>query len=231
MADRNSLVNALMGKINSAADGAKNSINLLVEDPSAWLSQAAKHYLPSPEEEKAYSPLGNLKNGVYNTDYFQKVMGLTPLPSVLNQKSKNYLVQLLQGYEKSGPTAKTLHKAIELTPSQQNGLEGAFSQQWGKQYPVPGAIDLKPKHGYESRVLKDGFSSSDYVKWLENGAADEATVTVDRLGRPALTNQFVDPTRGTSYSVRIPIRSDSSGAVYADDVIPAIKPQTKTPRR
>lgn len=219
MADQR-LINMLTGSIDGIKRNAKNSINLLADNPHEWLASAVDKYLPNKEDERQYdSALSNGDQG-YNTAYVQKLMQFTPQAGVLTGAGKQALIDILKKYEQLGASSKTIKNAVDLTSSQQNALASALSQQWGRQYTVPSSIDLKPKHGYESRIGKDGFSSTDYLNWLEKGLADEATVTIDKNGRAALQNTFVDPVRNNSYAVKVPIRGDALGAVYGDDVIP-----------
>lgn len=81
-------------------------------------------------------------------------------------------------------------------------------------------LDIKPQHGYRSRVLKDGFAGSQYVEWLVAGCSDVAEVSTDSVGRPNLIVRPVEDGRQVAYDILVPIRSNQDGRVHIDDVIP-----------
>ncbi len=139
---------------------------------------------------------------------------------VLNPSAIHRLQEILGQYDRKGPTSRTIREAIDLTPQQRTQIESHLSEQFGRHMPVPSSIDLKPRHGYESRVLKDGFSSDDLLRWFVAGADDSAKVVTGARGRIGLLGR--DPGTATSRpaDVRLTVRGDAFGNVYADDVIP-----------
>ena len=48
----------------------------------------------------------------------------------------------------------------------------------GWQHPVPELIPGKLWHGYEGRVLKDGFSLDQFIDWIRVAGGDPAIVTL-----------------------------------------------------
>lgn len=237
--DENPPVNALVKALNASADWAGEQHPLL-----GALGKTAPTALGlfagpgSAATRSAFSNVGRDAAGGLNRLAQVLSENSTAAPAVrgplayqagaLNDSGKNALSVLLRQYEESGAKPASISNAIDLTEPQRKALAEALAAQWGREFPVPSSIGLKPKHGYESRVLKDGYSADDYRRWLISAAEDGATLGVDYMGRPGLLNEFVDPVRNNSYQVKMPIRSDSAGQVYADDVIPmGLKPPKK----
>ena len=115
----------------------------------------------------------------------------------------------------------TIRNAILLTGVQHQTLTNRLREFWGNQsYQCPFILDVKPRHGYLSRVLKDGFTPEQFAEWLVAGCSDVAEVVVDRVGRPGLIVRSVTDERAISYDILVPVRSNISGYVHVDDVIP-----------
>ncbi len=123
----------------------------------------------------------------------------------------------------------TIYKALKLTQKQRVEIEQHLIQLWSNpSYTCPQVLDLKPMHGYQSRVLKDRFQSADYVSWLIEGCSELAYVHIDERERPRLQSGLRLDFEGIGYSLHVPIRSDAKGAVYVDDVIPkGLQPGTQ----
>jgi hypothetical protein len=122
----------------------------------------------------------------------------------------------------SGMVGKnTIYKAVVLTANQRSEITQHLQTLWNNSdYQCPEVIDLKPRHGYESRVVKDRFQSAQYAQWLQDGCSDIATVGVDDRERPRLETALFLDFVGCGYHIHVPIRSDANGVVYIDGVIP-----------
>lgn len=160
-----------------------------------------------------------------------KVAGAMPaiVGMAMNARGKIRLGEVLNSWQEGTQASGNLRGAIDLTSTQQSELQNLLRQQ----YPtieVPSAIPYKARHAYDSRVLKDGFSAADVQNWSVSGAADNAKA-IEHQGRAALLNIFDDVSRGKSYDVRMPIRGDALGNVWADDVIPVGLFGNKAPKR
>lgn len=127
----------------------------------------------------------------------------------------------------SSPHRATIRGAVVLTGSQQQRIAQVLSALWDKAMPCPFLLDLKPQHGYQSRVHKDGFGGEQYAEWLAVGCADVAAVGTDKRGRPHLIVNGINDGRGTIYDIMVPVRSTTEGVVYIDDVIPLGLPAKK----
>lgn len=138
----------------------------------------------------------------------------------LNPAARDRLHAILQEYERTGPTARSISNAIDLTPQQREGIAKILSEQFGRPIPVPPSIALKPRHGYESRVLKDGFTTEDLLRWFVAGSDDSAAAVADRRGRAGLLGRDAGTSTKIPANVRLTVRGDALGNVYADDVIP-----------
>lgn len=139
----------------------------------------------------------------------------------LNPSAIAALEQLIDRFMDGSRRSETIRNAIDLTPQQQADLRSVLTERWGKPYDVPASLPLKPLHGFESRVEKQGFTPEELRNWYVSAAADEARVsTAHRSGQPALTNRYFDATRGTEYDVNLPIVSDALGNIYGNGVIP-----------
>lgn len=140
------------------------------------------------------------------------------------------LLYVSQAREQDEPHKATIHKAVILTAGQRDKIAAILSAFWGTEYRCPPELDLKPQHGYRSRVIKDGFSAERYVEWLVLGCSDVAQVAQDDRGRPHLAIACVKEkdTPGGSYTLQVPIRSTAGGYTHVDDVIPkGLKPKQK----
>jgi hypothetical protein len=115
----------------------------------------------------------------------------------------------------------TITAAIKLTDKQRDGIEEHLIALWNQpSYTCPAILDLKPRHGYISRVIKDQFPVTQYEEWLDKGCSDLAIVATDNCGRPRLVVATMRDYPKYTYSIVIPIRSDAHGSVHIDDVIP-----------
>ncbi|HEY4292483.1 hypothetical protein [Luteibacter sp.] len=141
-------------------------------------------------------------------------MALTP------SAAKALASYCVQASEAGDPPRATIKGAVVLTIEQQEGITYYLSAFWAGDVKCPIVLDLKPQHGYRSRVLKDGFTGDQYAEWLAVGCSDVAEVSADRNGRPNLIVRAVDDGRRVTYDVMVPIRSTQDGYVHIDDVIP-----------
>jgi hypothetical protein len=117
------------------------------------------------------------------------------------------------------PRKATIKNAIVLTDVQRTAITLCVSAFWGRGISCPRLLDIKPRHGFVSRISNDGFGREQCMAWLKVGCSDSAEVSVDRMGRPHLVATWA--ARGTSvHPVLVPIRSTNDGVIYVDDVIP-----------
>lgn len=119
-----------------------------------------------------------------------------------------------------GPENRTILEAVKLTVTQRQALNEALTKRWGRTYLSPMILDIKPRHGYESRVLKDGFSAEKYVEWLVLGCSDVAVVDVGTDDRIRLAVKGITDETRVSYDIHVLISSDAHGKVHIFDVIP-----------
>ena len=139
------------------------------------------------------------------------------------------LCKYVQRASKSGPDNSSIVGAVNLTLKQRDALSAALTKYWKRPYLCPKTLDIKPRHGFESRVLKDGFSAETYVDWLALGCSDSAVVdTNEQLGRARLATYGVSDTLGERYDILVLISSDAHGRVHIFDVIPrGLEPRRK----
>lgn len=154
--------------------------------------------------------------------------GLPGIAGSMTDVGKNKLGQILSEFENGATTSPKIVNAIKPTPEQRSLMQSLLQRDY-KGIEVPEQIPYKPRHAYESRVGKDGFSVDDLKRWSES-AADDSAAVIDANGRVAFRNQYFDPSRNTSYPVRMPIRGDALGNVWVDDVIPEGIFGPKSPR-
>lgn len=114
----------------------------------------------------------------------------------------------------------TISGAVVLTDAQRQGLSGVLSEFWGRTYDCPAVLDIKPQHGYRSRVEKDGYAVEDFVLWLVAGCSDVAEVSADPSGRPRLVVRNMADDKGRDYTLIVIVSSDAHGHVHINDVIP-----------
>lgn len=115
----------------------------------------------------------------------------------------------------------TIKGAVQLTEQKRAEIEEILVTLWKRpSYACPLVLDLKPHHGYSSRVIKDQFHATQYGIWIEQGCSDLANVTADGDGRPRLTLGPLLDYPNYQYTLVVPIRSDWHGTVHIDDVIP-----------
>lgn len=115
----------------------------------------------------------------------------------------------------------TINNAVALTALQQAQLQQLFINLWNRPgYICPSKLTLKPRHGYESRVIKDGFSGEQYIEWLVAGCSDNAVVASYNGSRIHLGFGPMGDYPNVTYRLEVPVRSDFHGSVYIDDVIP-----------
>jgi hypothetical protein len=119
----------------------------------------------------------------------------------------------------AGERVKThIPNAIRPTDAQRAGLQDILR----KNYPsatVGETIPYRTQHAFDSRIIKDGFSPEQVTDWSIAAAADDAVVRAMPNDRAALSNTYKDPAYG-DVTVRMPVRADALGNVWADDVIP-----------
>jgi len=144
--------------------------------------------------------------------------------------SQRALLDYLASAKASGDAKKqTIARAVKLTAIQQSRLQAALQALWRRaDYICPQYIDLRPLHGYASRVLKDNFPPEQYGDWLVLACSDLAVVGTDTRGRPRLcfgpNIDFPDH----SYTLVAPVTSDAFGYVHINDVIPSGLPAGAT---
>lgn len=137
--------------------------------------------------------------------------------------ARRVLYEYLTRVQTSGKLEKlTIADAVRLTPRQHADLQKLLVKFWKRpDYTCPKDLALKPKHGYNSRVLQDGFSAQQYAEWLEAGCSDAAIVGSDPNGtRIHLAFGPMDDYPNITYRLVVPVHSDSNGSVHIDDVIP-----------
>jgi len=124
----------------------------------------------------------------------------------------------------------TIANAVALTPKQQDELQNLLMSMWNRpDYICPPKLALKPKHGYESRVLGDKFSGEQYAEWLEQGCSDAAVVGADAYGkRIHLAFGPMGDYPNITYNLIVPVHSDAFGSVHIDDVVPKGLPAGST---
>lgn len=131
------------------------------------------------------------------------------------------LVRYCEKSKAKGPDNETIVGAVVLTLRQQAALSSALSMYWGRQYNCPKELDFKPRHGYESRCQRDGFSCERYVEWIVIGCSDTAEVDTDHQGRPRLIVRGVNyEESGAVFDVVVPVNSDTHGRVHLAGVVP-----------
>lgn len=144
--------------------------------------------------------------------------------------------QWLQRYVADAQASGCAHKAtakgaVVLTPVQHRDLQRALKALWGSQYDCPPTLDIKPQHGYRSRIDKDGFLPDDYVEWLVAGCSDVAELAVQANGRPFLLVPDIMGRWTKPFDLVVPVTSDAFGYVHVFDVIPKGLPGPKKVRR
>jgi hypothetical protein len=137
---------------------------------------------------------------------------------------KRALIDYVTQAAELGGEPKKFHipNAIKLTEKQRTDLQTVLSEYWKRPYDCPHTLAIKPQHGFKSRVIKDNYPVMQYAEWLEVGCSDLAYVSTEiATGRPRLVHgPFVDFVPHT-YSLVVPIQSDSHGTVHVADVIPS----------
>ena len=132
-----------------------------------------------------------------------------------------WLQDYVREAQRTGVAPKgTAKEAVILTARQRAGLTALLKVQWGAHYVCPAVLDIKPQHGYQSRVERDGFPVDDYIEWLVAGCSDIAEVAAQPNGRPYLVVRDVRGRWATSFDLIVPITSDHFGYVHVFDVIP-----------
>ena len=141
----------------------------------------------------------------------------------LTTVGKRVLGEYVARVQASGKLEKlTINGAVKLTPVQQADLQRLLIGLWKRpDYICPPVLPLKPDHGYNSRVMKDGFTGQQYMDWLEAGCSDAAVAGADADGyRIHLGFGPMGDYPNITYRLVVPIHSDSHGRVHVDDVIP-----------
>ena len=140
---------------------------------------------------------------------------------VMTPDAHRWLLHYVEQARASGlPHRATAKAAVALTVRQHAQLEARLKAYWGAHYACPAVLDLKPEHGYRSRVDKDGFTPDDYVEWLVAGCSDVADVATQPNGRPYLFVCDVHDGWDRPFDLIVPITSDHFGYVHVFDVIP-----------
>lgn len=126
------------------------------------------------------------------------------------------------------PEQLRIREAIVLTNNQIVRVSEILTALWRREYLCPAILDLRPTHGFESRILKDGYSLARYVEWLVLGCSDAAEVAAEQSGRPHLLVRDVCDEGSQKYDIVVPLRSDYRGVVHVDGVIPrGLSPRRK----
>jgi hypothetical protein len=131
----------------------------------------------------------------------------------------------LQHYVEQVRSSGTAHRAtakeaVILTHRQRAEITLRLEHYWGRTYTCPAALDLKPQHGYRSRVEKDGFLPEEYIEWIVAGCSDVAEIEAQPNGRPYLLVRDVRDGWATPFDLIVPVTSDAFGYVHLFDVIP-----------
>jgi hypothetical protein len=113
-----------------------------------------------------------------------------------------------------------INNAVNLTPQQQLDIQKFLTAVWDRPYICPPVLPIMPKHGYESRVLKDGFSGQEYVDWLVAGCSDAAVVDLYAGSRIFLRFGPMLDYPNVTYHLEVPIHADASGKVHIMSVVP-----------
>lgn len=128
-----------------------------------------------------------------------------------------------------GAVPRNIARAVALTEEQRAALTAILTAYWRKSYACPALLDIKPQHGYQSRVGKDGYDPADYLLWLVTGCSDVAAATTDPTGRPRLEIKALNDDKGRTYDLVVIVSCDARGNVHINDVIPkGLPPQKKT---
>jgi hypothetical protein len=101
------------------------------------------------------------------------------------------------------PHKSTIAQAVALTHGQRLEISALLSSFWGREIRCPAILDMKPQHGYQSRVLKDGFQPDQFLEWIVIGCSDTAEVSTDFRGRPNLVVHAVQDKYAVVYDVLI----------------------------
>jgi|GEM_PF-2147675 len=159
--------------------------------------------------------------------------GLRPLSKqygAIRPDKINRLGEFVNKWDEGWTENPRINDFLEMTPAQRQEVESALRSYWDNpQLSVPQSLSGKMKHAYDSRVGKDGFPSENLLPWLEKAGDDMSRVAVDKNGRPMLVNDFADAKTGKTYEVQMPIRSDITGNVYVDSLIPKTPAPKKKP--
>jgi hypothetical protein len=140
--------------------------------------------------------------------------------SLANHARKALDIYIQQTKKTGTPHKLVIRDAVTLTVVQRASIEECLTAIWKRPYPCPPVLHLSPKHGYESRVLKDGFSPEQYVEWIERGCSNDALVSTDGAGRPHLLVQNNLDFPRYKYNIVVTLRADAHGSIQIDDVIP-----------
>ncbi len=139
----------------------------------------------------------------------------------VRSEARSALVRYVDRAIKFGePDKQTIREAVALTDAQQSAITDVLSAWWKRRYRCAALLDVKPQHAFNSRIGKDRFSAEELIDWLVLGCSDAAVVECDERGRPRLAVNDVVDERDRTYDLIVPIRSDTNGYVYIDDVIP-----------
>ena len=113
---------------------------------------------------------------------------------------------------------------LKLTFQQRNELKKHLDYLWngGWSHQVPELIPGKLRHGYESRVQKDGFTIDQFIEWIRIAGSDTAQATI-KLTLPKMVGlraNYTNKITGKNYPVTLTIKTDVFGSIHVDSVIP-----------
>jgi hypothetical protein len=166
-----------------------------------------------------YIDVFNAKSGKVDFPY-APIIGFS---MAITTVGRRVLYEYVARVQVSGKLEKlTIAGAVKLTPQQQVEIQNCLVSMWKRpDYVCPPTLPLKPDHGFNSRVFKDGFSGQQYSEWLIAGCSDAAVVRADPDGmRIHLSFGPIGDYPNITYTLVVPIHSDSHGRVHIDDVIP-----------
>ena len=118
------------------------------------------------------------------------------------------------------PPKFNIAEAVKLTPAQREAVSAALTRAWGRAYICPFGLDIKPRHAYESRIIKDQYPISDLILWFELGCSEGATVHSEPAGGRTCLVYEGWTQYDQRFDIRVLISADTHGNVHIFDVIP-----------
>jgi hypothetical protein len=110
-----------------------------------------------------------------------------------------------------------------LTGKQQSDLKRHLDQNWDPKYrhEVPRFIPAKLKHGYDSRVVRNKFSTDQFIDWIKAAGSDKAIIgSTEKPKKVGLKSDYTNPKTGKTYPVILTIDASSAGNFLVTSVIP-----------